>query len=130
MILLDTDVCIEILRGNKEVIKRRAEYSDDVAISFMTACELFFGASKSSNPDRNKDLVEEFLLTIEIIDGDLSVAEKFGEIKTQLQQAGTSVADADVLVASTALCRNVSLITGNTRHYGRIEGLNIENWMR
>jgi len=48
--LLDTDVCIEILRGNSEVIERRREIVDEVATAPMTACELYYGAAKSGAP--------------------------------------------------------------------------------
>jgi len=45
--ILDTDVCIEILRGNQKVIERRAATPDDVATTWITACELSYGAEKS-----------------------------------------------------------------------------------
>lgn len=53
MILFDTDTCIGILRGYDSVLARRRTVDDEVAVSFMTVAELYFGAQKSSNPDRN-----------------------------------------------------------------------------
>ena len=73
MILLDTDICIEILRKNKNVIKKRAQYDDTTAISFMSIAELYYGAAKSQNPPKNHQLINEFLLKIETVhtDGDI-----------------------------------------------------------
>ena len=77
MILFDTDTVIEILRGNKRVLKRRAEYPGEVAIAFMTAAELFFGAENSAYPVENKVLVEKFGGSIEI--GELAIEESLVE---------------------------------------------------
>ena len=48
MILMDTDICIELLRGNVNVIEKRLDHDEKVAISFMTVAELFYGAEKSN----------------------------------------------------------------------------------
>ena len=63
MILFDTDVCVEILRGNKKVAKKRLGYPGTIAISFMTVAELFYGAENSGRPDENSIAVEKFLMT-------------------------------------------------------------------
>ena len=56
MILIDTDVCIEILRGNKKVINKRNKFDEAISISFMTVAELFYGAQNSSNPEHNQSI--------------------------------------------------------------------------
>jgi predicted nucleic acid-binding protein len=48
MILLDTDICFEILRGNEFVIEKRLSCDERVAICFMTVGELFYGAERSN----------------------------------------------------------------------------------
>ena len=53
MILFDTDICIELLRGNKMIIEERKKYNGEIAISFMSVAELFYGAEKSSNKFKN-----------------------------------------------------------------------------
>ena len=53
---------------------------------------------------------------------------RFGEIKTILEQKGTRLADADIIIASVAIEEGFALVTGNVRHYNRIEGLVIKNW--
>ena len=63
MRLLDTDTCVEILRGNERVIERRAAVADSVATTWITASELYFGAAKSHRPENNHALVTRFLAT-------------------------------------------------------------------
>ncbi len=129
MILFDTDVCIEILRGNKKIIDKRKEYDMPVAISFMTVGELYYGVENSNYRSENLLLVEEFLLTVEIIDTDLSIMKRFGQIKANLKKNNILLADADILIGATALEKCKMLITGNVEHFNRIEGLRIENWL-
>jgi len=130
MILFDTDVCVEILRGNKKVIKRRQEYPWEVSISFITVAELFYGAGNSDRPKENSVSVEKFIMTVGIIQSDLFILKRFGEIKSNLYQKNRLVADADIFIAATALEKAETLVTGNIKHFDRIEGLKIENWIR
>ena len=130
MILLDTDICIELLRGNFNVIERRQGYDEKVAISFMTVAELFYGAEKSNNKSKNTNLIAEFLLTVEIIHSDLDILIKFGKLKAILGMAGNILSDADIFIAATAIVKCNMLITGNVKHFKRIQELRIENWIR
>jgi tRNA(fMet)-specific endonuclease VapC len=130
MILFDTDTCVEILRGNKKVIRRRSEYPGEIAISFMTVGELFFGAEKSTHPIENKSLVERFVLTVSIIHTDLSILKRFGEIKAGLKRDNILLPDADLFIAATTLEKSEALITGNVKHFERIAGLKLDNWIR
>jgi predicted nucleic acid-binding protein len=130
VILLDTDICIELLRGNARVIDKRQGYKEKVAISFMSVAELFYGAEKSENAGENINLIEEFFLTIEVIHSDLEILRKFGELKAVLGSARDILADADIFIAATTLAKCNMLITGNINHFKRIEELKIENWIR
>jgi tRNA(fMet)-specific endonuclease VapC len=128
VILLDTDICIELLRGNKKVLKKRTAFSGDVAISFMAIGELFYGARNSAFPEENKVLVEKFILTVPVIQTDIPILKRFGELKFYLKNRNQLLPDADIFVAAVALEKAEALVTGNTKHFERIEGLKIENW--
>lgn len=130
MILIDTDVCIEILRGNKKVISKREKYESSIAVSFMTVAELYYGAENSGNVDHNISIVEEFLLTLFIIESDHSIMKKFGRIKATLKRNNCLLPDADIIIASTTIEKCEFLVTGNIEHFKRIDGLKIENWIR
>lgn len=130
MILFDTDTCIEILRGNKRVLKRRDEYSGEIAISFMTVGELFYGAEISAHTVENRELVEKFILTVSVFHTDAHILKRFGRIKAELKRDNRLLPDADILIAATTLEKAEALITGNGGHFDRIPGLRIENWIR
>lgn len=129
MILLDTDVCIHILRGNNKVIEERRKYPDQVAVSFMTVAELYYGAEKSANPTKNRSLIEQLLLTLSVINSDNQIMHRFGMLKASLEGLSIPLADADLLIAATALEKCNLLVTGNIKHFSRIAGLPLVNWI-
>jgi len=129
MVLLDTDVCISLLRGNRKVIEHRKDFAGEVSVSFMNVAELYYGAEKSANPYKNKIVVEQFLLTVRTINSNRNIMKRFGHLKAQLGQTGNQLADADLLIAATVLETCTHLVTGNTRHFSRIEGLILLNWL-
>jgi len=128
--ILDTDVCIEILRGNERVLEYRRRALDEVATTWVTGCELAYGAAKSRAPEKNQTLVSQFLATLPVIGLDLAAAERFGRLKAVLERGGNILADADLMIAAITLARSASLVTGNLRHYARIDDLRVEDWIR
>lgn len=130
MKLLDTDTCMAILRGNAEVIERRANTADDVVTTWICAAELFYGAAKSKSPQSNHSLVVSFLETLPILDLDEVAVRIFGETKASLERQGQRLADADLFIGAIAAARQATLVTGNLRHYRRIPGVHLENWLR
>jgi tRNA(fMet)-specific endonuclease VapC len=128
MILIDTDICIELLKGNKRILQRRDQYDGPVGVCFMTIAELYYGAEKSKDPTKNTDTIEKLLITLEIVHTDIAILKRFGMIKAHLQKQGEPIADADILIASATLEKAERLITGNTKHFERIAGLALENW--
>jgi tRNA(fMet)-specific endonuclease VapC len=129
VILLDTDVVISLLRGNRAIADRVGAASGGASISFMTVGELFYGAEKSAKPWENRGLVERFLLTVPVIESGRASMRLFGALKAGLEARGERLADADILVASIALSRDLILATGNLKHFSRIDGLKAENWI-
>lgn len=128
MILLNTDICIELLRGNKKIIERRGEYDAEVGISFMTVAELYYGAESSSRKAENTSLIQQFFLTVTVIHTDYDILRRFGVLKAALKKESTLIPDADLLIAAAALSRAEMLVTGNIRHFGRVPGLVTGNW--
>ena len=96
----------------------------------MTAAEPYYGAAKSKQAEHNNEIVEAILLTINIIHSDRSIVRAYGEIKANLQRGGLPIADADLFIAATAITKWDKLVTGNIKHYERIEDLATENRLR
>ncbi len=130
MILLDTDICIELLRGNKNIITQREKHSEEVAVSFMTVAELYYGAEKSPHPAKNIQLVDKFIISIPVIHTNMNILRTFGLMKARFELKGERLADADVLIAATAVETCTLLVTGNIRHFSRFDNLRLENWIR
>jgi tRNA(fMet)-specific endonuclease VapC len=126
----DTDTCIEILRGNRKVIEGRLRTQDTVVTTWVTAAELFYGAAKSKDPAGNRKLVEVFLGTLSVLGMESIGAQFFGILKADLEAGGRRVADADLWIGAIARANRAEVVTGNTRHFARMDGVAVENWMR
>jgi len=133
MYVLDTDHCIEVLRGNDGILSKLESLGEDIEIEVytttITAAELFYGAYRMPNPEQRMQEVNAFLSDIEVIELDLGAAQIYGQLKAELTRRGELLADNDLFIASIALSRNLTLVTDNTRHYERIPNLCLENWM-
>lgn len=129
MNLLDTDTCIDILRSNETVLERRAASTGEVATTWITAAELYYGAAKSEEPDQNRGLVTRFLATLPLLGLDDASAQIFGEAKALLERQGRRLPDADLLIGAIAAARQATVITGNRRHYERIPGVAVDDWI-
>ena len=119
MTILDTNICVRFLRGEESVVRRLldADENDDLRIPAMVEGELFYGVEKSA-----------LLAFLPVCHADDETMEKFGELKAKAEAAGRRVDDADVIIAATAMRHGALLVTGNTRHFSRFDGLEIEDW--
>ena len=131
MILIDTDICIGIIRGIKHINEKATGYPSDIIISFMTYGELIYGAYHSNQAQRNLKKVELFISGVKIVHSNEAIMQKFGALKSRLRKEGNALPDADLMIASTALVECGHLATGNTKHFNRLGeyGLQVENWM-
>lgn len=128
MILLDTNVCIGFLLGDRRVLSRHAQATELMSIPGMVLGELYYGIEKSQNRAENLLQTERFLDTVSIVHADDAVMKKFGDLKAALEKSGNRVDDADIIIAATAICNDATLATGNVKHFSRFEGLKLQNW--
>lgn len=128
--LLDTNVCISLLRGNRDVAYKLIEAGEGSCyLSVITLYELMFGAYNSNHEQREIGKVKEFVNRFPIVSL-LDSAEEYALRKTRLRAAGIMIDEFDLLIAATALSGNYILVTDNVKHFQRIEGLRIENWVK
>ncbi len=127
--LFDTDAVSEVLRPKP--LPAFLEWLRDVPredqfISAVTVGELYHGAYRSAARDRHLTNIEERILpAVTILPYDAAVAKIFGQLRADLEHAGTRLDDADLQIASTALYHDLELVTGNVRHFGRVPGLRV-----
>ena len=131
MYLLDTNICIYIIKNRPQSVKKRLEQVDigDVSISVITEAELRYGATKSLYPDRNNEALDRFLLPFEILPFTSEVVPAYAQIRSKLEVRGTPIGAMDLLIAAHAQTFNATLVTNNTKEFIRIEGLDVENWV-
>jgi len=131
MFLLDSDVLIHALRGNLKVVERMKASSEmPKALSAISYGELLYGAAKSDRRQENLARVRRIAEIFPVLEVTSAVVETFAAIKVSLESKGTRIDDFDLLIASTALLHNYTLVTGNTKHFQNIPGLDMVNWIR
>ena len=131
MYLLDTDTVIYSLKGHPIVIGNLSLHVDDpLGVSAITLMELYYGAFKSQQPTANLAKVRGVENALRVWDVQADGAEVFGMLKAQLEREGERLDDFDLAIAACALTHNLILVTNNIEHFGRIQGLRIENWAK
>jgi len=129
-VLIDTDVAIELLRGNRYAIEAISNHDGDVFVSSITAAELFYGAYHSKRIEHNVASVQAFLSQFPRLTLTDESARLFGKLKEQMRVNATPVDTFDLLIAVLALENNCTLATGNTRHFSMITALGLVDWCR
>lgn len=131
LFMLDTNICIYIIKNHPPaVIQKMKQFSPaDHAISSITVCELEYGASKSSNPEKNRLTLMKFLTPFEIPPFDQLAAYHYGEIRAVLERGGRTIGAMDMLIAAHARSLSLTLVTNNLRELERAPGLCVENWV-
>jgi tRNA(fMet)-specific endonuclease VapC len=130
MYLLDTDTVIYILKGDPVTeANLRKHIHDPIKIGTVTLMELYYGAYKSQKVTSNLAKIRTLEDVLEIIAIGEEVAEIFGREKVRLEKEGTPLDDFDLVVGCCALAHNLTLVTNNVRHFKRIEGLQVTNWI-
>jgi len=129
--MLDTNICIyAIKRGPREVIERLKEHNtSEICISSVTYAELIHGVEKSKAVDKNCIALTLLLTDIEILPFDISAAEGYGEIRTELERKGALIDPLDMMIAGHARSLGYTVVTNNIKEFERIDGLRLENWV-
>jgi len=128
--MLDTNLCIRILRDRPQSIRARfnAE-ADGLSISTIVLTELLHGAAKSARPIENRTEVERFASRLEVLPFDADAAAHAGDIRATLEREGHQIGGYDVLIAGHARSRGLIVVTGNLGEFNRMDGLRCEDWL-
>ena len=128
--LLDTNICIAIIRKKSTLAAQRLTQQAvaNVGISTVTIAELQLGVYKSSDPAKNRQALELFLVPFPFLDFDYDAAEVYGSIRAYLEAQGTPIGSFDTLLAAQALAHNLIMVTNNIREFSRVPQLRIEDW--
>lgn len=127
--LLDTNICVFLLRGKYNVNAKINEVGiRNCCISEVTVAELQYGVECSTDKERNARVLENFLQDIAIVPF-TSITLCFAKEKARLRRLGSPIDDFDLLIACSALVSDSVIVTDNVKHFARVNGLTMENWI-
>ncbi|MBI4408580.1 MAG: type II toxin-antitoxin system VapC family toxin [Gemmatimonadetes bacterium] len=126
--LLDTNVLIDAARGWPAPVRRRLSTvsPDDVAISAVSAAELWYGALKAQDPKEKRALWTRVLEPYTVLPFDRAAAERHAELRHGLKQR--PIGERDLFIAAIAAANDLTLVTRNTAEFSRVPGLAVEDW--
>ena len=129
-LMLDSDICIDVMRGRSPSIRSRFERTEpeDIAVSSIVAAELWTGVSKSAYPEKSTEALRAFLAFVVVLDWPAEAAAAYGEIRAQLEKSGRSIGAMDLLIAAHAIHEKATLVTRNQAEFHRVSGLKVVSW--
>lgn len=127
--LLDTDIVVFFLRGQKGIAQHLAALAPEtIYISDVTVAELEYGNRCSGRYEENEELLNRFISSVNVIPFSDAI-RLYAKERYRLRRAGLSIEDFDLLIGCTSVANGLRMVTNNQKHYSRIEGILIEDWI-
>ena len=129
--MLDTNICIYIIKKRPLSLldKFNRIPKNNLCISVVTYAELQYGVERSSSKKMNQDIVDDFVSHLAVLSWDMNAAQRYGKIRTALEEKGTPIGNMDLLIAAHALSQKCTLVSNNLREFHRLKDLESENWV-
>jgi tRNA(fMet)-specific endonuclease VapC len=127
--MLDTDICIYVIKNHPTELRRRFNrLAEQLCISSITLAELYYGAEKSARVLENVEAIDEFASRLDVLAFSSKASRHYGQIRTDLERAGTPVGVHDMLIGAHARAEGLIVVTNNLREFARMPGVRVENW--
>ena len=128
--MLDTDTCSYIMKRSHDALLNRLRSIpvNDVCISVITKSELLFGVEVSPRRRQDAAALSAFLNYIQILDFPDEASPHYARIRADLRRRGAMIGANDLFIAAHARSLGLTLVTDNTREFGRVSRLATENW--
>lgn len=123
-LLLDTNIVIELFRGNQVVIAV-LDKQEKVYLPTAVLGELYVGAYRSANVAKRLQEIKSFLERCIVLNTDATTADKYAIIKTALLNKGKPIPENDIWIAATAMHYEITLYSFD-RHFEEVEGIILE----
>ncbi|BCL38198.1 type II toxin-antitoxin system tRNA(fMet)-specific endonuclease VapC [Nostoc sp. MS1] len=123
--LLDSNVCIRLINNSSAAVTNRLSFQqpEDILISSITQLELYYGAYRSLQQERNLEILQRFFSQFTILPLEGEAARIAGRIRAELAASGTPIGPYDLQIAAIAIANNLILVTHNVREFSRVNGL-------
>lgn len=126
--VIDTDILIDLLRNVKKVVGFLAEIEERgnlLSTTIINAFELYHGAHKSRESERNLLATRKLLNRLILLPLELRSAETAGRIYAELETKGQPIGLRDALIGAISLTKGYTILTRNVEHFQRITGLTV-----
>ena len=129
--LLDTNICIYIVRHKPAEVRRRFERlkAGEAAISAVTFGELHYGAVRSQHPREAQVTLQELTSFLPVLPLPADAGLEYGRIRASLEKSGKPIGGNDLWIAAHATSAGLILVTNNEREFKRVASLTVENWV-
>ena len=127
-LLLDSDVIIDHLNSKSDYLSSIISISkEDLFMSIINWSEIIYGIRKSKDPIKSNKQFNGFIfdLNIKILDLNLKIANKFIDLKIDLEKKGSKLEDFDLIIGATSILNDLTLVTGNIKHFSRFPEIQI-----
>ncbi|MBD2456757.1 type II toxin-antitoxin system VapC family toxin [Nostoc sp. FACHB-87] len=129
MYLLDTNICIALLKADTQAVSKFNLYFSQCYLSTIIVAELYKGVYYSQKLTKNQETLQQFLELLIIEPFDIDAACEFGKIQSELKTMGKPTGELDALIAAVARSRDDILVTNNIKDFINIPNLQLENWL-
>lgn len=132
MYCFDTDVLSAVIKRDPplHLLRRLARTpAEQQRTTTITLGELLYGAARRGSPALVERVRAIILRAQHILPFDEAAAEVYGPLRARLESEGRRLDEPDLRIASITLAHSLVLVTGNVRHFARVPGLRVENWL-
>ena len=129
--MLDTNICSYVLRSRPPSVKARFEAAEPgaLAVSTVVLAELLYGAARHPTAVAIRGEIADLVSRLTVIPWDEAAAEHYGDLRAALEKAGTPLGAMDMMIAAHARSLGATLVSNDVRHFDRVEGLLVANWV-
>ena len=132
--MLDTDTCIFLMRGESLRLEAKVQSVPlaQQVMSAVTLAELSYGVQASATAKRkqNQAILDSLALHLAVLDWPQDAAKHYAEIRADLKKRGAQLGAADLMIAAHARAMGAIIVTNNVKDFGRVKGLEVENWTK
>ena len=134
LFMLNTDTCIFLMRGASQRLEAKVQSVPlaQQVMSAVTFAELAYGVQASATAKRkqNQAILDSLALHLAVLDWPQDAAKHYAEIRADLKKRGAQLGAADLMIAAHARAMGANIVTNNVKDFGRVKGLEVENWTK
>jgi tRNA(fMet)-specific endonuclease VapC len=129
--MLDTNICSYVLRSRPSSVKERFDEAGPGAlvVSTVVLAELLYGAARHREAAAIRREIADLVSRLTVVPWDEAAAEHYGALRAALEKAGTPLGAMDMMIAAHASSQGATLVSNDIRHFDRVEGLRVANWV-